>query len=60
MGGGRSNMFGRGVSDGQIDEEEFCKMIFRHSGAPKASKKPPASKLTDQEQIEILGTYFHG
>eukprot|EP00493_Phyllostaurus_siculus_P002485 UN02498 len=40
--------------DGQIDEEEFCKMIFRHSGAPKASKKPPASKLTDQEQIENI------
>jgi len=52
---GRVTYLVGGVSDGQIDEEEFCKMIFRHSGAPKASKKPPASKLTDQEQIEILG-----
>lgn len=46
--------------DGQIDEEEFCKMIFRHSGAPKTSKKPGASKLTDKEQIEILGKGKNG
>jgi len=41
--------------DGQVDEEEFCKMVFRHSGPPKASKRPRTDKLTDAEQLDILG-----
>ena len=42
--------------DGQIQFEEFAKMIFKHSGPPKVPKKPKTDALTKEEAAKILGT----
>lgn len=40
--------------DGQMTFDEFARMIFRHSGPPKVTKKPKTHLLTDTETAEIM------